>query len=264
MNLRLTSAAVLIAVFVSTAAGCSSTSQSDKPSPTADAAPVSARPVPAAQLAGLPEATTATSLASAPIDGGVSPTDGTVVHNTEVMPVFTEPGGAAFAKLPTKQVGNDTWLPVVESQAGWLRVLLPSRPNSSSGWIEDKHVDRRHTGYTVDVVLADKSIRLYRDKHLLGTWKAAIGAPDTPTPTGRTFLLASIKDPSQSFSPVILPLGTHSSTLDTYGGGPGTVAIHTWPTDVYGQAVSHGCVRVPADALHAMQMVPLGSIVTIS
>jgi lipoprotein-anchoring transpeptidase ErfK/SrfK len=32
---------------------------------------------------------------------------------------------------------------------------------------------------------------------------------------------------------------------------------------VYGQQISHGCVRVPADALRTMQTVPLGTVVLI-
>jgi lipoprotein-anchoring transpeptidase ErfK/SrfK len=63
---------------------------------------------------------------------------------------------------------------------------------------------------------------------------------------------------------VILPLGTHSDTLDTYGGGPGTVALHTWPdASVFGTAASHGCIRVPPDALDQLTQVPLGTLVLI-
>ena len=81
---------------------------------------------------------------------------------------------------------------------------------------------------------------------------------------GRTFLLGSIVDDDQSYSPLILPLGSHSDTLDTYGGGPGTVALHGWPdASVFGKAISHGCVRVPADALEQLRLVPLGTLVII-
>jgi len=77
-------------------------------------------------------------------------------------------------------------------------------------------------------------------------------------------VLGSITDPGQSYSPVILPLGMHSETLDTYGGGPGTVALHTWPdSSVFGTAASHGCVRVPSAALDRLTAVPLGTLVLI-
>jgi lipoprotein-anchoring transpeptidase ErfK/SrfK len=68
-----------------------------------------------------------------------------------------------------------------------------------------------------------------------------------------------------TYSPLILPLGLHSNTLDTFGGGPGTVGLHGWPDPaVFGHAVSHGCVRVPADALRVLSRVPLGSPVMIT
>jgi len=77
----------------------------------------------------------------------------------------------------------------------------------------------------------------------LGTWTVAEGAPGTPTPTGRTFVLA----------------------LSTFGGAPGTVGLHGWPDRaVFGHPVSHGCVRVPAAALRALSRIPLGSPVMIT
>lgn len=253
-------------------AGCgggqaSTASPATTPSPGGSAAPqptVAPRAVTAEELAKLPEATTTTTLQGAPTDtDGLVATDGIVVHNSTTVPVFTSPGGAPFASLPAKQVGSDTWLPVVETRPGWVRVLLPSRPNGAQGWLDASQVAKAHTPYLVRVHLGPRTMEVFRDGKSVGSWRAGIGMPDTPTPVGRTFLLASIKDPSQSYSPVILPLGTHSSTLDSYGGGPGTVAIHTWPTDVYGQQISHGCVRVPADALRTMQTVPLGTVVLI-
>jgi lipoprotein-anchoring transpeptidase ErfK/SrfK len=53
--------------------------------------------------------------------------------------------------------------------------------------------------------------------------------------------------------------------LDSFGGGPGTVAIHTWPTaDTFGTPSSHGCIRVPGPALRALRNVPLGTLVIIT
>jgi lipoprotein-anchoring transpeptidase ErfK/SrfK len=93
----------------------------------------------------------------------------------------------------------------------------------------------------------------------------AVGAPGTPTPTGRTFLLASLAPVHPTYSPLILPLGTHSDTLTAFGGGPGTVGLHGWPVPaVFGRAISHGCVRVPAAALRVLARVPLGSSVMIT
>nr|WP_238993183.1 L,D-transpeptidase [Nocardioides caldifontis] len=234
-------------------------------SPGDDAAATDERPAKnRVTLASLKAATTRTTLPRAPRDPdpqGV--TDGEVVHPHSVLPLYAAPGRRPFAKVGPKQFG-DTWLPVVERRGGWSRVLLPSRPNGSTGWLRTKQVERRTSPYLIRVHLGSRTLELVDRGTTVGSWTVAVGAPGTPTPTGRTFLLGQLVDDSQSFSPVILPLGSHSDTLDTYGGGPGTVALHGWPDgSVFGQAVSHGCVRVPADALDALSQVPLGTLVLV-
>jgi lipoprotein-anchoring transpeptidase ErfK/SrfK len=93
----------------------------------------------------------------------------------------------------------------------------------------------------------------------------AIGAPDTPTPTGRTFLLASLAPPEVTYSPLILPLGAHSDVLQTYEGGPGTIGLHGWPdSSVFGKALSHGCIRLPKQALTTLSHLPLGTLILIT
>jgi hypothetical protein len=215
-------------------------------------------------LASLKVANTHATIPKAPRDPdpqGV--TDGEVVHPLQVLPLYAVPGRRPFAKIGPKQFG-DTWLPVVERRGGWSRVLLPSRPNGSTGWLRTKHLERATTPYLVRVHLGSRQLELFNQGSSLGSWPVAIGAADTPTPPGRTFLLGQVIDEAQSFSPVILPLGSHSDTLDSYGGGPGTVALHGWPDSaVFGQAVSHGCVRVPPDALEALSQVPLGTLVVV-
>jgi lipoprotein-anchoring transpeptidase ErfK/SrfK len=216
------------------------------------------------RLADLPEATTHARLPKAPQDERPHElTDGEVVNPHRMIRVHRAPGGRAFAKVGPQQMG-ETWLPVIEQRGGWSRVLLPSRPNGATGWIRTAQVERRTSAYLVRVHLGSRRLELFNQGTSIGSWTVAIGKPSTPTPTGRTFLLGSFTDPKQSFSPVILPLGAHSDSLDSYGGGPGTVALHGWPDpDVFGQAVSHGCVRVPGDALDALRQVPLGTLVVV-
>jgi hypothetical protein len=190
-------------------------------------------------------------------------TDGLVVHPRGQTALYSAPDADAFAKIGPTQFGP-TWLPVVEESDGWLRVLLPSKPNRSTGWIRDEGLDRASSSYLIRVHTGSRTIELFEQGKSLGTWKAGVGAKKTPTPPGRTFLLGSIIDNKRSASPIVLPLGAHSPTLDTFGGGPGTVAIHGWPRpDVFGAAISAGCVRVPKVALGKLQKVPLGTLVLI-
>jgi lipoprotein-anchoring transpeptidase ErfK/SrfK len=219
-----------------------------------------------AGAAKVPDATTFSTVPGAPKDAAPdAATDGLVVHPAEAAPVLDRPGGRRIATLPATELGGPTWVPVVESSGGWRRVLLPSRPNQASGWVSGAGLRTAHTPYTVQVELGKRRLTLLKSGRAAGRWKVAVGGAKTPTPTGRTFVMASIVPPDKRQSPIVLPLGTHSATLDTFGGGPGTVALHGWPdASVFGKAVTHGCVRVPADALKALSRVPLGSLVFIS
>ncbi|WP_245667293.1 L,D-transpeptidase [Actinomadura macra] len=226
-----------------------------------------ARTTPAGAGANLPRATTYTTIEDLPQDttpfaGG----DGTVLHPADTVPVSAGPGAPAVAELPASQLGGPTWVPVVETRPGWRRVLLPSRPNRVTGWIPQSAEDETaRSTHQVKVDLSDRRMTLLQSGRETGSWKVAVGAAKTPTPIGRTFVLALLAPAKPTFSPLILPLGAHSDTLDTYGGGPGTVAFHGWTSpSVFGKAITHGCVRVPADALKRLAKVPIGTTVLIT
>ena len=215
-------------------------------------------------LTTLTASTTATTITTAPLDTTpYAGTDGLVVHPRTETALYSAPDGDAFAKIAPTQFGP-TWLPVVEQNDGWVRVLLPSKPNRSTGWLLDEDLDHATSSYLIRVHTSSRTLEVFNQGERLGVWKAGVGAKKTPTPPGRTFLLGSIIDTKRSASPIVLPLGAHSPTLDTFGGGPGTVAIHGWPRpDVFGAAISAGCVRVPKTALAHLQKVPLGTLVLI-
>lgn len=214
----------------------------------------------------LPLSNTYTTVDGAPRDPAVSAaTNGLVVHPIRETPVHDAPDGRAIARMESATQVGDTWLPVIAEKSGWVQVLLPSKPNGSTGWLRAGDVERARSPYAITVHLESMRLELRRDDKAVGQWEIGIGKESAPTPAGRTFLLGAFSDAEQTYSPVILPLGAHSPTLDTFGGGPGTVAIHTWPTDdVYGTATSDGCIRVPADALDQLSEVPLGTLVMIN
>lgn len=214
----------------------------------------------------LPEATTFGNIpATTPDPESRSTNGGVVLHVKQELVVHDAPGGRAVAKLPATQLGSPTWVPVVSEQDGWARVLLPSRPNHSTGWVRTgAQTELARSKYTVDVDVNARRLVVRDDRGELGSWTVGVGKAGTPTPRGRTFIMASIKETVTRFSPVILPLGAHSETLSTYGGGPGTVALHGWPDpSVFGKASSDGCIRVPADALRLLTSLPLGTLVLV-
>ncbi|KRA29405.1 MULTISPECIES: L,D-transpeptidase [unclassified Nocardioides] len=230
--------------------------QQKKPSTTTAAAQL--------DLKKLPASSTKTTIKAAPKDPrpkGIP--KGTVVHPKRVVALYDAPDGKPFAKIGPRQFG-DTWLPVITRNRDWVQVMLPSKPNNSTGWLRSSELAEAHSRFLIQVHLRTRTLEFFEDNELVNSWSVAIGADATPTPTGRTFVLGQIVDEKQPFSPVILPLGSHSATLDSYGGGPGTVALHGW-TDpsVFGKAISHGCVRVPDAALALLRTVPIGTPVIV-
>ena len=257
-------AVTAVTAVAALAAGCGRAG----PTPAVTAPPVQPMSVSAAQMARLPSATTYGTTPAAPADPApFAPETGIVLHPAAARVVYTRPGGPPVAALPTTELGSPTWVPVVQSRPGWDRVLLPARPNRSTGWIYlgGGELQTAYSPYRIQISLATRRLTVLDAGHSLGSWTVADGAAGTPTPTGRTFLLALLAPRQPAYSPLILPLGAHSDTLTTYGGGPGTVGLHGWPDPaVFGHAVSHGCVRVPPAALRALSRIPLGSPVMIT
>lgn len=219
-------------------------------------------------LEGLAEATTFGELDAAPPDPEPqASTDGVVLRIKEDVAVHEAPEGRAFARLPATQLENPTWVPVIDETDDWAQVLLPSRPNGSTGWVRtgsEQPVSKARSPYLVDVDLDAHRMQILEDDQVIGEWAVGSGKPETPTPRGRTFIMAAIEETVTRFSPIILPLGSHSDTFDTYGGGPGTVALHGWPNaDVFGTDTSDGCIRVPDEALRKLTSLPLGTVVRV-
>ncbi|MGI8335869.1 L,D-transpeptidase [Actinomadura scrupuli] len=240
------------------------------PSRTATPAP----PIPTSpaispkKLARLPKATTYTVVSRTPLDTDpFAAPSGEVVHPTAQRVVYASPGGRPIARLPSTQLGAPTWVPVIASVPGWQRILLPSRPNRATGWIStgEGRLQTRHSDYLVRIEAAAHRATVLRGGHRVARWKVAVGTAETPTPLGRTFILTTLTPAHPTYSRLFFPLGAHSDVLKTFDGGPGTIALHTWPSsEVFGHAVTHGCVRVPARALRLLARIPPGSPVIVT
>lgn len=228
--------------------------QPDIPEPSVDAA----------TLAKLPRADTFGTVRDAPVDLDAA-SHGKAVHISSQLVGFKSPGADPITVIPPDQFGDQTWLPVIGSERGWLQVRLPARPNGATAWIARGSLPIATTAWSVHLALGSGTMTISKAGVVVGSWKVGIGKDNTPTPIGQTFLLASFVDPKQSFSPVIYATGSHSDTLDSFGGGPGTVAVHGWPTQSgrIGQ-VSHGCVRVPGDALAEFAKLPAATPINIT
>lgn len=247
-----------------TAATSGSTGSNPSSTSSTSSTTVRVPPVSAARLAALPRSTTFTTVRGLPSSTGAT-SDGNVVRIGSTQAGFDAPGGTPVVAIPATQLGLDTWLPIVDRRSGWFQVRLPSRPNGSLAWIPAAGMRTAQTDWRVRISLAAGRMTVTKGTTQMGEWVVGHGKDATPTPVGQTFLLAGFVDPTENFSPVIYALGAHSDSLDTFGGGPGTVAVHGWPTAAgrLGK-ISHGCVRVPAAALSIFAKLPTGTPVDIT
>lgn len=140
-----------------------------------------------------------------------------------------------------------TVLPVLAHHGGWLKVRLPGRPNSHTGWISRKATLQWVTNWHLVVNRARRSVSVYRSGRLLRVFKAVVGKPSTPTPGGEFFVEESIALRSYDVgAPFALALSARSEVLQEFDGGPGQIALHGLSNvgGVPGTAASHGCIRL--------------------
>jgi lipoprotein-anchoring transpeptidase ErfK/SrfK len=151
---------------------------------------------------------------------------------------------------------------------GWVRVLLPVRPNGSTGWVRATDVQLTPNHFHVKVALGAHHITVMQDQTVLYEGDVAIGTEKTPTPTGEYYVRVKVKaiDPTTVYGPYAWGLSSHSDALDTFNGGDAEIGIHgNNDASVLGRDVTHGCVRMDNDAITALtKVIPLGTPVDIT
>jgi lipoprotein-anchoring transpeptidase ErfK/SrfK len=152
----------------------------------------------------------------------------------------------------------------------WVKVLLANRPNGSAGWVPRDRVALSRTRYWVAVHVRARRVTIFRDGKRVRRFRAVVGAPATPTPLGLAAIYERNRqpDPGAFLGPWALSLTSLSNVLESFGGGPGRVAIHGRAgaslLDPLGTARSHGCIRVNNDDVRWMaRRVPVGTPVRV-
>ncbi len=149
----------------------------------------------------------------------------------------------------------------------WYRVQLPLKPNGLTGWVRARDVELAPVTTRIEVDLSDRRVTLFDRGRAVVTAEAAIGSPETPTPTGRYYVNQRLvpDDPSGPFGPGAIGISAFSEVLTGWTQG-GPIAIHgTNRPDLIGRAVSNGCIRIRNDLLRRMfDGVLAGTPVTVS
>jgi lipoprotein-anchoring transpeptidase ErfK/SrfK len=170
-----------------------------------------------------------------------------------------ETGAPQTGLLPARGpiTGEPTTVPVIGALTGpdgaqWLRVMLPGRPNGSTGWIAQRGTRRLVTDWHIVVDLAARRVRAYRSGHVMRTFQAVVGKPSTPTPTGEFFVEETLQMfPGEAGGPFALALSARSDVLQEFEGGLGQIAIHGRDNlgGTLGAAESHGCIRMDSASI---------------
>lgn len=157
---------------------------------------------------------------------------------------------------------------IVRDGEVWVQVLLPRRPNGSTGWIRLDDASVRKSRVRVVIDVGDRTLTAFRGRQRLFTVTVALGKAGTPTPRGRFAIAETVRTntPGAFLGPIVLPLTGYSETLNEFAGGDGRVAIHgTSAPSLLGTYASNGCIRMRNDAVTRLaRLAPPGTPVTIT
>ncbi|PSK99882.1 lipoprotein-anchoring transpeptidase ErfK/SrfK [Murinocardiopsis flavida] len=184
--------------------------------------------------------------------------------------VFAEKAGAkADSTLGSpNELGADRTFLVERNDGDWLKVLLPVRPNGSTGWVKADQVKLSTTTLRVEIDPDAFTFAVHDGAKEIRSGKIGTGTGKTPTPPGRYFLTELLEppDPGGDYGAYAFGLSGFSETLETFAGGPGQLAVHgTNDNGDLGREVSHGCIRVSdKDITWMAEKLPLGTPVEIA
>jgi lipoprotein-anchoring transpeptidase ErfK/SrfK len=191
-----------------------------------------------------------------------------IAHLVTAVDARAAPGGRPVARIAAHARWNRGPVGLLvlaerRTQDGelWLRVRLPARPNGAGGWIPADVVQLKSTRWRIIVSVGARTVTLERNGHPVGVFRAVVGAPGTPTPTGLFAVSERVRqpDPRAFYGTWVLLLTAYSDTLSRFDGGPGQISIHGRAgaslRDALGTALSHGCIRVDNSAVDLLARV---------
>lgn len=210
-------------------------------------------------------------------DEGGGFTDATTVSDTSLvaraLPAQVQIYASASEDEPTTTIDNpnENGAPLVflveEDLGEWLKVLLPIRPNGSTGYVKAADVEVAENPYSVDIKLAEHRIVVTNGDEVIVDEAIGVGTESTPTPGGKYYIkeLLQPPDPDGAYGPYAYGLSGFSNVLEEFNGGNGVIGIHgTNEPELIGTDVSHGCIRMSNEAITELAgVLPLGTPVHI-
>jgi lipoprotein-anchoring transpeptidase ErfK/SrfK len=164
-------------------------------------------------------------------------------------------------------VGAPLTFLVDEVADGWLRVLLPVRPNGSTGWIRTEDVTLARTPFRLEISLEAFELTVHEGDEVRLVAPIGLGTDETPTPHGRYFVTELLQppDPDGPYGPYAFGLSGFSEVHRDFAGGEGVIGVHgTDDPGSIGRRASNGCIRVHNEVVAELAtFLPLGTPVEI-
>ncbi len=182
--------------------------------------------------------------------------------------VFAAPdavAGPAWTLPNPRPSGSEQVFLVVGQQRGWLNVLVPVRPNGSTGWIRTSDVTVLGHDFSIVVSLGAHTLTVYEGDRVWAEEPVGVGVENTPTPGGRFYTVELFASQKAAYGPYAYGLSGYSEVFYDFAGGDGQFGIHgTSDPSGIGSDVSNGCIRMNNDAITRLaEALPIGVPVEI-
>ena len=184
------------------------------------------------------------------------------------IPAYDAPGGRRIGDVGV-WYGYPMTMPILEEREGWLRIMLPERPNGLTAWVQADQVTRSTSTWRMVLKLSETRVRVYNNGYEVWSAPVGIGKDSTRTPTGSYFLAVIERSVPGGYGPIVLNLNAHSEDIQSWqGSGDAITAFHGpfGSEDLLragGGKVSNGCIRMLPEDQIKMDGIPLGTPVDI-
>jgi lipoprotein-anchoring transpeptidase ErfK/SrfK len=156
---------------------------------------------------------------------------------------------------------------VREQIAGWLEVMLPVRPNGSTGWVRRSEVSLTEHDFAIVVELRAHRVTVFKGGQVFLQEPVGLGVANTPTPGGIYYIKELLRppDPNTAYGVYAYGLSGFSNVLTDFQGGEGVIGLHgTNDPASLGKDVSAGCIRMSNQGISTLaETLPLGVPVEI-
>ena len=170
--------------------------------------------------------------------------------NGEVLARFESRNANGYPTLFSLRAVSKT----ARCRPAWYRVQLPIKPNGAIGYVRARGLEVQRVTTRIEVDVSARRLTFFRKGRRVLASAVAVGAPATPTPTGRFYVNQRLvpADPEGPYGPGAIGISAFSNVLTGWAQG-GPVAIHgtNEPWSI-GHDVSNGCIRLPNPTLERL------------